>query len=270
MVGTMTQNAQRKSLSVNVSRMPLWQAVLYFGLPALLFRICLYSGIPALIRMRLSPFEANVVGFTVPSAVLLACAFGFYKRDGYPLRWEVMTVRFRLFRMTGRDWLWAIGGMVFTFLSIGAVLPTAQLLIRAIPAIAPPDYFAPWLKPGSTFDVALYTQYIGVPLKGNWGVAALVLVMFFFNIFGEELWWRGYILPRQELEHGRWTWLIHGLLWLLWHVVFYPWQIFALLPICLVLPYIAQRRQNTWVAIVIHLQNGVFQLLILAAVLGIF
>jgi len=27
-----------------------------------------------------------------------------------------------------------------------------------------------------------------------------------------ELWWRGYILPRQELAFGRWTWIIHGLL----------------------------------------------------------
>ncbi len=53
-------------------------------------------------------------------------------------------------------------------------------------------------------------------------------------------------------------------LWLLWHVAFYPWQIFALLPICLALPYIAQRRQNTWVAIIIHseIQGRVMTLLL--------
>jgi membrane protease YdiL (CAAX protease family) len=269
MVGATTQNAQRKSPSLNISPMPLWQALLYFGLPALLFRICLYSGIPALTQLGVSHFEANVVSFTVPAAILFALAFGFYKRDGYPLRWEDIKARFRLLRMIGRDWLWAIGGLIITFLSIGAVQFTDLLLTRAIPSIAPPDYFAPWLKPGTTFDVALYTQYIGAPLKGNWGVATLVLVMFFFNIFGEELWWRGYILPRQELEHGRWAWLIHGLLWLLWHAVFYPWRVFTLLPICLAIPYIAQRRQNTWTAIIIHLQNVVFQVLVLAMVLGI-
>src|SRR5512143_1490819 len=269
MVGTIAQNTEPKSPTIHVSPMPLWQALLYFGLPALLFRICLYSGIPLLIQAGLSPFEANVVSFTVPAAILFALAFGFYKRDGNPLRWADIRARFRLRRMTGTDWLWAIGGLVITFLSIGAVMFTAPLLIRAIPAIAPPAYFAPWLTPGTTFDVALFSQYIGVPLKGNWGVVARVFVMFFFNIFGEELWWRGYILPRQELVHGRATWLVHGLLWLLWHVVFYPWQLFALLPICLALPYVTQRRQNTWPAIIIHLQNGVFQLLILAAVLGI-
>lgn len=253
----------------HLSPMPLWQALLYFGLPAVLFRVCLYYGTPALIRLGLPPFHANVTSFTVPAAVLFALAFGFYKRDGYALTWQAIKTRFRLRRMTGKDWLWAIGAFVLTFLSIGAVQFTAVLLVKAIPAISPPDFFAPWLVPGTTFSVSLYSDYMGGALKGQWGVAALVLVMLFFNIFGEELWWRGYILPRQEKQHGRGTWAIHGVLWLLWHVAFYPWQIFALLPICLALPYVAQRRQNTWVAIIIHLQNGVFQLLVLAMVLGI-
>jgi len=263
------KNAPQNSLSASPKPMPLWQAVLYFGIPALLFRICLYAGIPALIGLGMSPFHANVVAFTVPAAILFAAAFGFYKLDGYPLRWRDICERFRLVRMTGGDWLWALGGLIITFLSIGAVQFTALLLIRSVPAIAPPDFFAPWLKPGATFDVAQYAQYIGNPIKGNWGAVSLVFVMFFFNIFGEELWWRGYILPRQEPVHGRGTWAIHGILWLLWHAVFYPWQLIALLPICLVLPYIAQRRQNTWVAIIIHLQNGVFQVLVLLMVLGV-
>jgi hypothetical protein len=62
-------------------------------------------------------------------------------------------------------------------------------------------------------------------------------------IFGEELWWRGYIVPRQEQARGRWTWAIHGMLWFLW-------QALALLPICLAVPYVAQRRQNTGTIIV--------------------
>jgi membrane protease YdiL (CAAX protease family) len=269
MVHATTHDTQSKSLSVRINPMPLWQALLYFGLPALLFRISIYEGTPALIRLGLSPFDANVVSFTVPSAILFALAFGFYKRDGYPLSWSELKRRFRLLPMTGRDWLWAIGGFLVTFLSIGAIAFTGLLLIAAIPAIAPPDFLAPWLKPGTTFDVALFSNFMGAPLKGNWSAAILVFIMLFFNIFGEELWWRGYILPRQEEAHGRWTWAIHGLLWLLWHVTFYPWQAFALLPICFAIPYIAQRRQNTWPAIIIHWQNGIVLLLILAAVVGI-
>ena len=270
MTNAAVQNDKAKSPPTGINLMPLWQALLYFGLPALLFRISIYNGTPALIALGMSPFYANVVSFTVPSAILFALAFGFCKRDGYAGSWAEIKARFRLVRMTGRDWLWAVGALLLTFLSIGPIqLLTALPLIKGIPAIAPPNFFPPWNMPGVAFDMTLYTSYIGVPLKGNWGVAVLVLVMFFFNIFGEELWWRGYILPRQEKAHGRWAWVVNGVLWLLWHVAFYPWQIFALLPICLAVPFVAQRRQNTWAAIVIHMQNGVFQLLVLAMVLGI-
>jgi membrane protease YdiL (CAAX protease family) len=264
----MSEARQSKVSTATIHPMSIWIALLYFGLPALLFRISLYNGLPALIRLGLPPFDAYVVSFAVPAAILFALAFGFYKRDGYPLSWGDIKTRFRLLPMTGKDWLWAIGGLFVTFLSIGALAGTALMLIDAIPAIAPPDFFPPWLKPGVNFDTALFSDYIGAPLRNNWGVVILFIVVLFFNIAGEELWWRGYILPRQEKTHGRWTWLIHGLLWLFWHVAFYPWQIFALLPICLALPYIAQRRQNTWVALIIHLQNGFVLILILAMVLG--
>ena len=58
-----------------------------------------------------------------------------------------------------------------------------------------------------------------------------------------------------------------------WHaidgdrVVFYPWQVFALLPMCLLLPYVAQRWQNNWAAILIHMQNALLLLLVLRFVL---
>jgi membrane protease YdiL (CAAX protease family) len=217
----------------------------------------------------LTAFEAYIVAFAVPAAILIALAFGFYKRDGFPLVWSEIRTRFRLLPMAAKDWLWAVGGFLATFLSIGALTFSAQMLIQAFPAIAPPDFFPPWSKPGTAFDAALFADFIGAPLKGNWGVVALFFVMLFCNIIGEELWWRGYILPRQEKTHGRWAWATHGLLWLLWHLAFYPWQALALLPICLALPYIAQRRQNTWVAIVIHLQNGIILFVILAMVLGV-
>ncbi len=265
----MSENAPLENASGTVKPMAFWKALLYFGLPALLFRVCLYDALPLMIQTGLQPFQASVLSFTVPAAILFALAFGFYKRDGYPLDWGHIKTRFRLMPMTGKDCLWAIGGLVVTFLSIGALAGTAQTLINAFPSMAPPDFFPPWLKPGVNFDTALFANYIGAPVKGNWGVAVLFIVMLFFNIAGEELWWRGYVLPRQERVHGRWTWLLHGFLWLLWHAAFYPWQLLTLLPICLALPYIAQRRQNTWVALVIHLQNAVVLILVLAMVFGV-
>ena len=76
-------------------------------------------------------------------------------------------------------------------------------------------------------------------------------------------------MPRQELAHGRWTWLLRAVLWLLFHVPIYPWRVIDLLPYCLIISYIAQRRQNTWPGIIIHWQNGMVLLVVLAKVLGL-
>ena len=36
-------------------------------------------------------------------------------------------------------------------------------------------------------------------MQGRWELVFLFLLVLFFNVVGEELWWRGVILPRQEL-----------------------------------------------------------------------
>ena len=168
---TVTRSSQVKDASI--SPMPFWQALLYFGLPALLFRFFLYTGIPAFVHLGLTPFEAYIVGLTVPAAVLFAFAFGFYARDGYALTWSDLSARFRLLPLTRKDWLWSVVAFVVTFLSLGALAPTAQILISAFPALAVPDFFASWARPGGTFDMASLTQFVGTSVKGNWGFALL-------------------------------------------------------------------------------------------------
>lgn len=65
----------------------------------------------------------------------------------------------------------------------------------------------------------------------------------FVSIVGEELWWRGYVLPHQELSFGRHTWLIHGLLWTGFHASKW-WDLISLLPLCLGLSYLVSRLEN--------------------------
>lgn len=81
-------------------------------------------------------------------------------------------------------------------------------------------------------------------------------VILFFNIIGEEFWWRGVILPRQELAHGRWTWVVHGVLWTAFHQ-FWKWNLLILLPTCLALSYVVSRRRNTTIGIVGHAAQNV-------------
>jgi membrane protease YdiL (CAAX protease family) len=83
------------------------------------------------------------------------------------------------------------------------------------------------------------------------------LPYFFFNIVGEELMWRGYLLPMQVSAIGRYAWILNGLLWAIFHVAI-GWRIaIVLLPIEFIVPYVVQKRRNTWLGIIIHgLYNG--------------
>jgi membrane protease YdiL (CAAX protease family) len=250
--------------------LPLAPALIYFALPALMFRVLLYAGLEYLPNLGLSTFHATIVAVTVPCAILFALACTVFKAEGHPLTWAAFTARLRLRPMTWREVLVAIAAYLIGGLGTGLLGFTALGLIARFPALAPPAFFPALLDPRATVDGAAFLAFVGEPLQGNWSVPLLYFVMLFFNIVGEELWWRGIILPRQTLVHGRWTWLIHGTLWALFHVPFYPWQLFALLPTCLALAWVAQRQQNTTAGLLMHtLFNGLPLVIALAGAFGL-
>lgn len=133
--------------------------------------------------------------------------------------------------MDGEDLIWVIAGLI-------AVGTTSGVIVRLARYVSPNFRPSPW-----------FLQH--APGFHAWVFAAWV-PLFITNILGEELTWRGYILPRQEARFGRAAWLPNGILWCLFHWSF-GWPILlTLLPITLLLPWIVFRRRNTWVGIIIH------------------
>ena len=105
-------------------------------------------------------------------------------------------------------------------------------------------------------------------LSGNWLALFSFSVLLFFNVIGEELWWRGYILPRQEMAFGNWTWIVHGCLWTFFHA-FKWWDFLGILPLTLILPFLVWRFKNNTIGIVLHfLINGMGLIAILVGILG--
>ncbi len=98
-------------------------------------------------------------------------------------------------------------------------------------------------------------DFMGIPLHGTWWLliyyAVLILVC---NIGGEELWWRGYVLPRQELAFGRIAWVVHGIAWSLFHLFMQPtlWDTIRMAISGVALSFVAQRTRSTWPGIVGH------------------
>ncbi|MFA7627257.1 MAG: CPBP family intramembrane glutamic endopeptidase [Candidatus Kapaibacterium sp.] len=102
------------------------------------------------------------------------------------------------------------------------------------------------------------------PIKlSEWYLLATWLFMFFFNIIGEELFWRAYLLPRQVRHFGEMAWIINALCWLIFHLPFGFGMLLLLLPTIIIIPYTVQRKNNTSIGIVLHgVFNGVNYLVI--------
>ena len=92
---------------------------------------------------------------------------------------------------------------------------------------------------------------MGLPLKGDWGIVLVYFLGWFLNIFGEEFWFRGYLLPRQEISFGSSAWLVNSLMFTFNHL-WQPWIMLTILPACLLLVYVVQRRRNTSISIIQH------------------
>ena len=108
---------------------------------------------------------------------------------------------------------------------------------------------------------------MGMPLKGNWWIVVVYFIGWFFNIVGEEFWFRGYILPRQELAFGKNAWVVNALMFTLTHI-YQPWILIAILPSILLLVYVVQTHKNTWISIIQHgvVNIGVLILLVVGVV----
>lgn len=234
--------------------LPLRQAFLYFGVPGLAFFVCFWVGVPALTAAGLSEFAAFLWALMIPSALLLGAAVVALRSEGWPLTGSSLRQRFRYRRMTRREWLWTGGAVGVVMLGFGLLTAITNVLIGNGLIPIPADV-ASVLDPRASSE-ELLDGYGGV-IVGRWELGALYLAALFFNIVGEELWWRGYILPRQELAHASHAWLANGLLWAGFHF-FKWWEILALLAVTLTIAFISQRLKNNTPALIVHsVFNGI-------------
>jgi membrane protease YdiL (CAAX protease family) len=101
-------------------------------------------------------------------------------------------------------------------------------------------------------------------LSGAWGWFALIVVMQIFNtVLGEELLFRGLLLPRMKRAFGRGDWAANGVLFAGYHIAM-PWLIpWTLLIDTFAIAYPSRRYQSAWIGIVVHSTQSVFFLVII-------
>lgn len=163
-----------------------------FGVPTILNYIACQIGIPYLDSLQILPIEVTYF-LSVGFLVLVPMFFGAIYLSGRELglfKLKDILSRMRIKKLSGVDLVWTVGA--FILLSLASFM-IAKVLMPKLGLDATPFFFQ---------NMPLNDQYF-------W-ILYVWPVFFFFNIFGEEFWWRGYIQPRQELLNKNWTWLVQA------------------------------------------------------------
>jgi membrane protease YdiL (CAAX protease family) len=164
---------------------------------------------------------------------LLIAGWLMLTREGALKHEGVWTIRLRFTRMNTGDWLWTIGAIMLVGLLSGAIMTLLEAGSGGMET-QPPFMHMETLGPGRYWILAVWLPY------------------WLLNIMGEEIFWRGVLQPRMEAGIGRHAWLHHGLGWSIFHLSF-GWQLLlTMLPLLFLLPWIVQRRQNSWPGVVMH------------------
>jgi uncharacterized protein len=222
----------------------------------------------AALAWLVAPFLAH--GFTgptaLPRALILALTAGLFwqflvvlflvRREQGSLRWTVVKDALWLHAprrpKSGRrgGWIWLI------------VIP----LIIGLAA----KEFLPTLPTPPTRDMGLFLQSTAGQtfLSSNWGWLAIILALQILNtVLGEELLFRGLLLPRMHGTFGRWDWVANGVLFALYHL-HVPWVIPQTLLDSFLTAYPSKRYRSALIGIVVHsAQSLYFSILVIALVL---
>ena len=215
-------------LTENIKPMPFWQSLVFFGVPALVAALGQYVLYPFFARLGLSFETAYHYQMLVVFTFLLIAAIVAYVLEGNPLEWSSIKYRFRLHGLDRVGLKWTFGGIV-TQAALSVVSTILAIQVYDFLDFTSPDIF----PPGPLVNMLL------------------MMFVLFMNVVSEELWWRGIILPRQELQHGRVTWAIHGVLWAFFHA-FRWWGVPFMLFTTWIVPFISQRNKNNTPGFIIH------------------
>lgn len=175
-------------------------------------------------------FICGGVGVFTP---LIIAGVMMLRKEGYKFTKEIFVERLRFRPMTRRDWRYSLVALVVIGLLTGGIMVAMQALI-----------------PGFDHTPSFMTLE---PLSlGRYWLLLAWLPYWLLNIGGEEFFWRGVLLPRQEMAFGRYTWLLHGTGWAIFHIAF-GWQLLVmLLPLLYIESYVVQKTQNTWTGVFLH------------------
>jgi membrane protease YdiL (CAAX protease family) len=183
-------------------------------------------------------------------------AYIILRREVKPFTWE--NIKNRLWLHTPSDpktgvrskwlYLWTIPFIVISIVGFANLGWLNELWVKPFPFLAPRPY--------------AMIQNLAGPAVGQWWLLGVLAVQIIFNyLLGEELIFRGILLPKMNGVFGKWDWIANHLLFSAYHLHFI-WTLPSRLILDWMYPWQAKRFKSYWMSVIIHGSDAVFLIFI--------
>jgi membrane protease YdiL (CAAX protease family) len=217
---------------------------------AFMYYITHYIFVPYYTKITGQPYLVGyLIGWITTVGIIFIASLIAYKIERNKINLKDFSIRYRLKKMSGKDWLWTLI-LILVVLVTYFGLTSASKWLASFKLFAPHPGFPPEMSPEGVSNLKQGVLF-GMTLKGKWWIVIAYFIGWVLNILGEEFWYRGWMLPRQEVAFGKFAWLINGTMFTFQHWM-QPWNFLSILPGALFMSFVLQLRKNTWIGIIQH------------------
>jgi len=193
--------------------------LLMFTWPAVWFTLLIYGiGRQFISENGTTPTWVLLLITVLGTGAELVAGLVLLHREGYNL--TISALRDRIRWRWPKGWkAWVLAGIVFILgMSLSMAMGPVNRALATVPGFVPPEWWPaasnPTIQVKGAADV-----FPDIRLEGNFLFVLLYFIIgLVFNIFGEEIYYRGFLLPRMRGVIDKWDWVANGVLFTLKHV----------------------------------------------------
>lgn len=248
----------------NTKQLSLVQILLAFAVPSAVattgFRIVL----PRLVEGGVNP----IVGWSSMASIMLFLfgvgAVVLLKKDANEMAVSLKE-RMCFKKLSGKQWLLSIGMLLGGMVLSGTVIAICKVL-AVQPFIGVPEYYPFLLNPTidpMTADMSVLSP--GLDLRGAYFLIPLMILTLVLNIFVEDIYFRGYLLPKMN-RLGHKGWILNSVLFMVYHI-YQIWLWPQILIAALIFGYVTYRTKSVWPSLVLHMVINCLNVIALVALI---
>lgn len=215
-------------------------------------------------RVDMHPGFLYIISITLGLAWQGVVAYLILRQEVKPFTWEELKERLWLYTpsnpRTGvrSKWLylWTIPLIAIGNLAYSTFEPLNVPWVKAFPFLAPPAH--------------MEIQNLAEPAVGQWWLLGVFAVLIVFNYpLGEELIFRGILLPKMNGLFGKWDFLANNILFMAYHL--HKLEVWPqILLINWIWPWAAKRFKSYWMALIPHGSDApVLIFVVVMAIMGL-